>query len=230
MDALSIDQTEEFSHEQRPTTFYRPRPDGELDPAGEAGWYLQREREKRGETIAAAGEASGIHPYHLEAIEDGDLTRLPQRLEALEMIGNYAQHLGFDPEPLVKHYADFLPRPRLAPGAHPANPPPLSSAKVIKFGMVPRLPKFSVRSLPGGAGGIVASCLGAILLFSAAAWTIQSSHNPPDTDQIAQVGDEIPTASTDGETADVKVSESKLSDDQPATVMPGGQTAMGVEP
>jgi cytoskeleton protein RodZ len=231
MNASNVDEIEDISRDRRPTTLYRPRPDGELDPAGEAGWYLQREREKRGETVDAAGEAAGIHPYHLEAIEEGDLTRLPQRLEALEMVGAYAQHLGFDPEPLVKHYAGFLPRPRVAPAAdHPANPQPLSSAKVIKFGTLARFPKFNVGSLPGGAGGIVASCLGAILLFAAASWTIHSSQNPQSTEQIAGNSDDIPTASTESDSADVKVSESKLSDDQPASVLPGGQTTTGVKP
>lgn len=229
MDASNTELIEDFSRDQRPTTLYRPRPDGELDPAGEAGWYLQREREKRGETIAGAGEVAGIHPYHLEAIEDGDLTRLPPRLEALEMIGVYAQHLGFDPEPLVKHYAEFLPRPRLAPKrSHPADPQPLSSAKVIKFGSMPRLPRLRIGSLPGGAGGIVASCLGAILLFAAASWTIQSSHNPQPAEPLA--GDAMPTASTNGGRADVKVSESRLADDQPASMLPGGQTVTGVAP
>ena len=153
MDASNSDLIEDIGREERRTTLYRPRPDGELDPAGEAGWYLQREREKRGETIEAAGEAAGIHPYHLEAIEEGDLTRLPQRLEALEMVGNYARHLGFEPELLVRHYAQFLPRPRVAPAAnHPANPEPLSSAKVIKFGGLQPLSRLSIARLPGGAG------------------------------------------------------------------------------
>jgi cytoskeleton protein RodZ len=231
MNASNADEIEDISRDRRQTTLYRARPDGELDPAGEAGWYLQREREKRGEAIDAAGEAAGIHPYHLEAIEEGDLTRLPQRLEALEMIGNYAQYLGFDPEPLVKHYAEFLPRPRVAPAAaHPANPQPLSSAKVIKFGNLPRFPKFNIGNLPGGAGGIVASCLGAVLLFAAASWTIHSSHNPPAAEQVAETNDDMPTASTASEKAEVKVSESALPDDQPATVLPGGQTTTGVKP
>ena len=32
----------------------REKPDGMVDPAGEAGWYLQRERENRGERSAGA--------------------------------------------------------------------------------------------------------------------------------------------------------------------------------
>jgi cytoskeleton protein RodZ len=227
MDVSSAERIDGEGRDLRPTTLYRPRPDGELDPAGEAGWYLQREREKRGESTAAAGEAAGIHPYHLEAIEDGDLTRLPQRLEALEMIGSYAQSLGFDPEPLLRHYATFLPRPRLAPDVpHPANPPPLSSAKVIKMGSA--RPRFSLTNLPGGAGGIVASCLGAVLLFAIATWTIQSSRDPLPAGKIA--ADAMPTASTNGQAPNVKVAESRLEEDQPSTVLPGGQTTMGVAP
>lgn len=121
--------------------YVREKPDGTLDPLGEAGWYLQNEREQRGESLDMAGEATGIHPYHIEAIEYGDMTRMPERVEALEMIGTYAQYLGFDPEPLVQHYAQFLPRPAVAPRAnHPANPAPLSSAKILKFGRLPQIP------------------------------------------------------------------------------------------
>ncbi len=103
------------SHDNVP--MMRAKPDGALDPAGEAGWFLQREREMRGETLEMAGEATGIHPYHIEAIEFGDMTRMPARMEALEMIGIYAQYLCFDPEPLVVHYAQFLPRLAVAPKA-----------------------------------------------------------------------------------------------------------------
>jgi cytoskeleton protein RodZ len=230
MRVSNSDPIEDINGDQRRTTLYRLRPDGELDPAGEAGWYLQREREKRGETVEAAGEATGIHPYHLEAIEEGDLTRLPQRVEALEMVGSYAQHLGFDPEPLVRHYAEFLPRPPPAGRAHPANPQPLASAKVIKFGRLSRLRKWRLGRLFGGAGGIVGSCLGAILLFAAVSSITEPSRNPADNQPVGEVGDEMPTASTSGESADVKVSEARLGDDRPASVLPGGQTAMGVEP
>ena len=84
-----------------------------------------RNRIERGESLDDAGEMTGIHPYHIEAIEYGDMTRMPERMEALEMIGTYAHYLGFDPEPLVVHYAQFLPRPAIAPKAnHPANPAP----------------------------------------------------------------------------------------------------------
>ncbi len=58
---------------------HRVRPDGSLDPAGEAGWFLMRERMDRGLTIEQAGDETGIHPFHIDAIEHGDMRRMPAR-------------------------------------------------------------------------------------------------------------------------------------------------------
>ena len=91
------------------TTSFRAKPDGSLDPIGETGWFLQREREKRGETLEQASEATGIHASHLHSIEIGDLRGMPHRDEALQMVGLYGLHMGFEPEPLMAHYAQFLP-------------------------------------------------------------------------------------------------------------------------
>ena len=96
-------------------TEVRQKPDGRMEPAAEAGWFLQREREQRGLSLKEAGETVGIHPYHLEAIEYGDMTGMPSRAEALEMIAAYASFLGFEPEPLLQHYLSFLPQPKIAP-------------------------------------------------------------------------------------------------------------------
>ena len=155
MDQLKKPQSQEqFS-------FYRHRPDGDIDPTGEAGWYLQREREHRRLTLDQAGEACGIHPHHLEGIELGDLTRLPPRTESLRMIGVYAQFLGFDPQPLILHYTQFLPQPMpIAKSAKRRRPRPLSSAKIIPFVNIEKLKSYS-----SGAGGIVASVLAAIVVF-----------------------------------------------------------------
>ncbi|MGI9465310.1 MAG: helix-turn-helix domain-containing protein, partial [Aestuariivirgaceae bacterium] len=140
------------SHPQEQFTFYRQKPEGDIDPAGEAGWYLQREREGRGMSLDEAGEACGIHPHHLEGIEHGDLTRLPPRTEALQMVGLYAQFLNFDPQPLVLHYAHFLPQPMpMAKRGKPRRPHPLTSAKIIKFPGIDKL-----KSAASGAGGVVA--------------------------------------------------------------------------
>jgi cytoskeleton protein RodZ len=203
--------------------FVREKPDGETDPAGEAGWYLEREREARGLSLEEAGEAAGIHPYHLEAIELGDLTCMPERLEALEMIGSYAQFLGFDPEPLVEHYARFLPVPPLAAEPrHPANPAPLSSAKILAFGRLPKLPKFRLTGMPGGAGGLVASLAAVMLLFAGASYLLSPGDGgaPQGQEQLAEAGsppspeaDPMPTASTGTDAADISVGEEPMPDE-----------------
>lgn len=202
----------------------REKPDGEADPAGEAGWYLEREREARGLSLEEAGEMAGIHPYHLQAIEWGDMTCMPERLEALEMIGAYAQFLGFDPEPLVEHYARFLPAPELvAEPRHPANPAPLSSAKILAFGRMPKLPTFKLNGVPGGAGGLVASLAAAMLLFGAGSYLLLPSGDSPAQQQASApvAADPMPTASTGPEAADITVGDQPMD----TAAAPAPQTA-----
>ena len=212
---------------------FREKPDGAIDPAGEAGWFLQREREKRGETLEYAGDVTGIHPYHIEAIELGDMTRMPTRLEALEMISAYAQYLGFDPEPLIHHYIKFLPKPSIAPRAHhPANPAPLSSAKVLAFGKMPKLPALIItfKNIPGGAGGLVASVAVAVFLFAGASWMMMPPAEMLDGQpQVALTADPMPTASTGPETAAVKITQEKLPDDEIVVSAPAQITDTGAD-
>lgn len=209
------DQTELEMDSGHPSL--RGKPDGAADPLGEAGWYLEYERLSRGLSLAEAGEGCGIHPYHLEAIEHGDLTRLPERREALELIGAYADYLGFDPEPLVQHYSQFLPVPPLAAEPrHPANPAPLSSARVLSFGRFAKLPK--LRRVPGGAGGLVASTAAAVLLFAAVGYFLLPGGDKPaavselpsaETADVsaAPQADPMPTASTAPDTSEISAGE-----------------------
>ncbi len=216
----------EFQNQNSPETRTEPsmfadtprhKPNSKTDPVGEVGWFLQRERENRGLTLDEAGDATGIHPYHVEAIEFGDMTHMPPRMEALEMIAGYAQYLGFDAEPLVEHMVAFLPPPPVArKNFHPASPPLLSSAKVLAFGKMPKLPqlKFRLANYPGGNGGIVASAFAMFMLFAGTNWVLSpTSISQPETIQTAQVAvDPMPTASTGPEMADVKVTEAPMQD------------------
>ena len=177
--------------------FFRKRPDGDIDPAGEAGWFLQRQREESRISLEEASRSTNIHTFHLKAIEEGDLTGLPQRDDALAMIAAYANFLGFDPKPLVLHFAKFLPKQPMpghrqtgAGNKQPTErPAPLSSAKILRFPIMARL-----RSMSTGAGGVVASSLGAILIFATASWMfIGGSENDSigkmigKTEQVASV-------------------------------------------
>ena len=215
----------------------RDKPDGEADPLGEAGWYLEHERLTRGLSLEEAAEGCGIHPYHLEAIEYGDMTCLPERAEALGMIGAYTAWLGFDPEPLVQHFAQFMPAPELtAEIRHPANPGPLSSAKILNFARFAKLPKMKFNRVPGGAGGLVAGLATAVLLFGAASYMLMpaadkapaksmdlsSTEYPPPPPPPG--ADPMPTASTGSDTADVTVGDEPMpKDETQAAAAPNSQ-------
>jgi cytoskeletal protein RodZ len=142
---------------------------------------------------------------------------MPTRMEALEMISAYAEYLGFDPEPLLYHYIEFLPQPAIAPRtSHPANPAPLSSAKILSFGKMPKLMPLNIKlsNIPGGAGGLVASIAGAIFLFAGASWLmIPSAELSSPEPQVAIAADPMPTASTGSEAAQVKITEEAMPDD-----------------
>ena len=119
------------------------------------------------------------------------------------MIGIYGEHMGFDPEPLVMHYAAFLPRPRLRQGqAHPADPAPLSSAKILRFGKLPPFPRFSIKAFPAVPAASSAPASRAVLLFAAASWVLQPVPVTPSDEQMVQSvapdpqNDPMPTAST----------------------------------
>jgi cytoskeleton protein RodZ len=210
----------------------RPKPDGVMDPAGEAGWFLMREREDRQLSLEQASEIVGIHPYHLEAIELGNMTNMPSRAEALEMIAAYANFLDFEPEPLLLHYVSFLPAPQVAPRRHPANPAPLSSAKILSFGKFVKLPSINIKlpsmaampklpPMPSGNGGIVASVVAAFMLFSGVTWMLVPSNAPGEPqEQIASLeeADPMPTASTGVEAADIQISEKPMDGEALATV------------
>jgi cytoskeleton protein RodZ len=233
----AVDQHGEDAHQEAVHHLeIRDKPDGETDPLGEAGWYLEHERLMRGLSLEDAAEGCGIHPYHLEAIEYGDMTCLPERAEALGMIGAYTAWLGFDPEPLVQHFAQFMPVPDLkAEIRHPANPGPLSSAKVLAFARFARLPKIKMHRIPGGAGGLVAGLAGAVLLFGAASSLLMPGADkaPDKTIDMSSAeypaappppgADPMPTASTGADTAEVSVGDEPMppQETQAAATQPG---------
>jgi cytoskeleton protein RodZ len=197
----------------------RPKPDGESDPAGEVGWFLQREREKRGLSLEQVGEDIGIHPYHIEAIEYGDMTCMPERVEALQMISAYSDYLGFHPEPLLEHYIAIMPAPQLAPKHHPAAPAPLSSARVLAFKKnLPKLPQLNIKlpTIKFDNNGMIASIAGAFILFAGTTWMMA----PGSRDTLSQKVDvvaEMPSATetmpetvTDSTSAQVKITDADV--------------------
>ena len=207
---------------------YRTKPDGSEDPAGEAGWFLQRERERRKVSLRDVARAIRVHPIHLDAIERGDLTRMPHRTDAIGMVGAYAEFLGFDPQPMMMHYAQLLPRSSAPRPQGSRKPAPLGSARIIDFPLSRRL-----KEIAGGGGGVVASVLAAVVLFGGVSYALL----PGDGSDASQTVAQAPIAGPD-ETAgisagsknevavDVKKAEQSLSD-APA---PASKTAEAIDP
>ncbi len=193
-----------------PRAFFRPKPDGKTDPAGEAGWYLERERERRGLSLQVVSQAIGVHPHHLRAIELGMLENLPERSLALRMIGDYAKYLGFDPQPLVAHFESCMPKEKAGRA--------FSSASIVAFPLLERL-----REMTRTPGGVTVSVLAAVLLFGGLAWTVWPGSDTAQKAPVvatAEKGDSaVARNATDGRklvasTASVK--EEPLKDDVPA--------------
>lgn len=167
---------------------YRTKPDGESDPAGEAGWFLQRERERRKVNLRDVARAIRVHPIHLDAIERGDLTRMPHRSDAIGMVGAYAEFLGFDPQPMMMHYAQLLPRSSAPKPQGSSKPTPLGSARIIDFPIARRL-----KEIANGGGGIVASVLAAVVLFGGISYAVL----PDGGSERSRVVAEAPLANSD---------------------------------
>ncbi len=179
----------EHPHASPPRASFRPKPDGSKDPAGEIGWYLERERELRGISLERAGQDTGIHPNHIHAIETGALDRLPDRNATLEMIGRYAAYLGYDSQPLVRRYAALLPKAE--------KEGLLSSARIIAFPLLKRL-----SDVPSGAGGIVVSILAVTLVFGGLVWAFLPGSNEPGegwTEITAQADSQETTIQSDAD-------------------------------
>ena len=90
---------------------FRHKPDGKLDPAGEVGWFLQYERERRGDTLADAAAETRIKATYIHALEQGAMDQLPGWPYVIGYVRSYAKFLGLEAEPLVEHYQSFLDKP-----------------------------------------------------------------------------------------------------------------------
>jgi cytoskeleton protein RodZ len=86
----------------------RAKPDGDNDALGEVGWYLQRERVRRQETIIDIANKLNLDPVHLAALEHGDFAHLPLGTRVFDVLAIYADYLGYESAPLLAHFEDIL--------------------------------------------------------------------------------------------------------------------------
>jgi cytoskeleton protein RodZ len=114
----------------------------------------------------------------------------------------------------------FMPPPPVArKNFHPANPPVLSSAKILRFGKMPKIPSLNIKisNFPGGPGGMIASAFALFMVYSASSWMMFSPIAQVEpTQQVAEAPpaapavDTMPTASTAPEVAQVTVTQEPI--------------------
>lgn len=87
---------------------------GLSDPAAPAvtfGETLRRARTTRGLTLAQVAAQTHIRADYLQALEQQEVTALPERPFARSFLTQYAQELGLDPAPLLADLDQLLPTP-----------------------------------------------------------------------------------------------------------------------
>lgn len=152
----------------------RRKPDGKLDPAGEAGWFLERERSRKSMSLAQVREATGIPIHHIIAIENGHINKLPPVDEAIAIVAAYGDFLGFDPAPLCAHYIRLIP-PTLSVVSHPAPQSGEPAQDYIATATARPRPRFSQPD-----ARLIAVSVAAILaIFAVTGWKLNSIPEAP---------------------------------------------------
>jgi len=106
------------------------------------GQQLQRARQARSLTLEQVASATHVRAHYLQALEDGDLSRVPSLVQARGFLRIYADYLGLEIESLLGDLDDVGP----APPASPISPEPLEG----------RLPDASIGSPASPASAIAA--------------------------------------------------------------------------
>lgn len=75
-------------------------------PLFRVGEMLRAAREHRGHDAATVAQQLKMRREQLEAVETGDLEKLPGRTYAVGFVRAYARHLGLDAEALVQQFKD----------------------------------------------------------------------------------------------------------------------------
>jgi cytoskeleton protein RodZ len=152
------------------------------DAAGQAGWYLERERLKKGLTLTEAREDTGVPVHLLIALEQGRLDLLPPVDESISLIAAYGNWLGFDPAPLCGHYITLFPRlhevPRLATRSARQEQVAAVAAPPVSR---PR-PTFSIpdSKIIGFSAAII------VMIFLVTGWQLATSSKPSLTAEAPQ--------------------------------------------
>lgn len=69
------------------------------------GEILRRERERKNLTVKDIEEGTSIRSVYIEALENGEISKLPGEVYARGFLKNYANFLGLDAESLLREFA-----------------------------------------------------------------------------------------------------------------------------
>lgn len=69
------------------------------------GEILRRERERKNLTVKDIEEGTSIRSAYIEALENGEISKLPGEVYARGFLKNYANFLGLDAESLLREFA-----------------------------------------------------------------------------------------------------------------------------
>jgi len=75
-------------------------------PASAVGTLLRQARERMGQSLSAAAQQLRIRDSYLKAIEEGDFRALPGATYAVGFLRSYADHLGLDPQEIVRRFRE----------------------------------------------------------------------------------------------------------------------------
>jgi len=74
--------------------------------ASAVGGLLRQAREQSGQSLAATAQQLRIRESYLQAIEQGDFRKLPGATYAVGFVRSYADHLGLDPQEIVRRFRE----------------------------------------------------------------------------------------------------------------------------
>lgn len=72
------------------------------------GEIFKSKREERNITLKEAENATSIRMSHLQAMEQGDLSKIISPVYAQGFVKQYASYLGIDAESIAKEYSDLF--------------------------------------------------------------------------------------------------------------------------
>lgn len=170
--------------------------------ASAVGGLLRQARERSGQSLAATAQQLRIRESYLQAIEQGDFRRLPGATYAVGFVRSYADHLGLDPQEIVRRFRE----------------------EVDDLGRRTALSFPSVSTEAKIPGGVILLIAGFVALVGYGGWYYLSDRD----DSIAELVPEVPLAmqQPSGEAPPAAVETVALADD--ATTEPGAASVAEV--